>query len=292
MNILVVGSLGQLGKELLRSVPDKFKVTGVDRDVLDISNLDMVLSVVNRIAPDVIINAAAYTAVDKAESESDKAFAVNAQGAAHLAQAASTRNIKLIQVSTDFIFDGKQSWPYQPNSEPHPLSVYGASKWAGEQRIAATSNLSYIIVRTSWLYSAYGGNFVKTILRLIKEREQLAIIADQIGSPTWACGLAKTIWNIAEKNSLPKVIHWSDEGVASWYDFAFAIQEEAVEIGLISRQIPIKAIKSKDYPLPAQRPHFSVLDKTDTWESLGFRSEHWRQSLRKMLIEIKELKNG
>lgn len=292
MNVLVVGSLGQLGKELADSIPHGYKVTGVDKDVLDIANLERVLRFVDQAAPDVIINAAAYTAVDKAESEPELAFAVNAEGAANLAQAAANRGSRFIQVSTDFIFDGKQSWPYLPEAEPHPLSVYGASKWAGEQRIAATKNLAYVIVRTSWLYSVHGNNFVKTILRLICERDQLTIIANQVGSPTWAAGLARAIWNITGRSSVQGVVHWSDEGVASWYDFAVAIQEEALSSGLISHPIPIKAIRSEDYPLPAQRPPFSVLDKTETWKLLGFRAVHWRQALRNMLMGVKEARNG
>jgi dTDP-4-dehydrorhamnose reductase len=291
MNILVSGANGQLGKELMQSIPSGYNVTGVGREELDISNLDMVLDVVNHISPDIIINAAAYTAVDKAESEPDKAYAINAQGAANLAEVAAAENCRLIHISTDFIFDGEQLRPYHPDSKPNPRSVYGASKWKGEQLIAATSGLSYTIIRTSWVYSVHGNNFVKTILRLLKEKEKLGIIVDQIGSPTWTYGLARAVWSITGKSNVPALLHWSDEGVASWYDFTVAIQEEALDIGIISRAIPIDAIPSTDYPLPAQRPNFSVLEKSDTWKLLGFRAKHWRQSLRKMLLEIKDLEN-
>jgi dTDP-4-dehydrorhamnose reductase len=291
MKILVTGAAGQLGKQLMQSIPADCEVIGMGRDVLDISDLNTVSNIVSRTSPDIIINAAAYTAVDRAETEPEKALAVNAQGVANLAEAALAGNIRLIHISTDFIFDGKQSLPYQPDSPANPLNVYGASKWAGEQRITASNNLSYVIVRTAWVYSAHGNNFVKTILRLLKERQQLAVITDQIGSPTWTGGLAKGIWAIAGNASISGMVNWSDAGVASWYDFAVAIQEEAINIGLITRSIPITAIPSSDYPLPARRPHFSVLDNSETWQLLGFRADHWRQSLRKMLYEIKEIES-
>ena len=288
MKVLVIGANGQLGQELLKNPPANCEVVGVTRETLDITQLDRVMNVINHTVPDIIINASAYTAVDRAESERDLAFAVNANGAAHIAHGASIRNIRFIHVSTDFVFDGTQSHPYHPDAKPHPINVYGASKWQGEQRIANTPDLSYTIVRTSWLYSAHGGNFVKTILRLIQEKNHLSIVSDQIGTPTWSAGLSHAIWSMTHKKVLPKMIHWSDEGVASWYDFAVAIQEEAIPLGLVNRRIPIHAIRSTEYPLPAKRPHFSVLDKTTTWDFMGFRADHWRQALRHMMREVRE----
>ncbi|MEO5376421.1 MAG: dTDP-4-dehydrorhamnose reductase [Magnetococcus sp. DMHC-6] len=292
MKVLVVGASGQLGCELLHAVPEGYQVTGLSRDELDITDLERVGTVVGQVAPDVLINAAAYTAVDQAESQVERAFAVNAQGAGYLASVAATRNIRLIHISTDFIFDGYNSQPYETEAVAHPLNVYGASKWQGEQRIAATEKLSYVIVRTSWVYSEYGQNFVKTILRLLQQRDQLGIVIDQIGSPTWAAGLARGIWRITGKDALPSILHWSDEGVASWYDFAVAIQEEALLLGLLSEPKPIKAIKSVEYPLPARRPHYSVLDKSETWRHLDCRASHWRAALRQMLMRVEKNQHG
>lgn len=288
MKILITGATGQLGCELLQQIPNGYQVTGLSSKKLDITNQEMVQHAVTKFAPDIIVNTAAYTAVDLAETKQKQAFAVNSQGVENLAVAAVNNNAKLIHISTDFIFDGTQSHPYRPEAKPAPMNIYGKSKLQGEQRIITTNGLVYVIVRTSWLYSIYGNNFVRTILRLLKELPELAIVTDQVSSPTWANGLAKAVWQITGMDTTPKIMHYSDAGIASWYDFAVAIQEEAFNLGMLAHTTHIRGIPSSAYPLPANRPHFSVLDTTNTWNILGSYGVHWRQSLQKMLIKLKE----
>jgi len=287
MKVLLTGAAGQLGWELQRSVPQGVALVAMDAAGLDITDQQAVARLVAEERPDAIINAAAYTAVDKAESESERARQVNAQGPAYLAQAARANSAFLVQLSTDFVFDGKSSRPYAPADMPVPLGVYGASKLAGE--VAVRERLlgsRCAIIRTAWLYSGHGHNFVKTMLRLMAEREEVRVVADQIGTPTWAWGLAGAVWQIACR-SLPGIHHWSDAGVASWYDFAVAVQEEALALGVLERAIPIVPVTTADYPTPARRPLYSVLDKTATWTLLGGPAPHWRVQLRRMLTECK-----
>ncbi len=287
MKVLITGGNGQVGWELTRTAPKEWEVASLGSAELDIRRLQVVERAVKDHAPHLIINAAAYTAVDKAESEKDKAFGINADGTANLAKAAKDVNAKLIHLSTDFVFDGLQSRPYQPQDVPNPSSVYGASKLAGEQLIPSILTENYVIIRTAWVYSAHGKNFVKTILRLMNERNEIGVVSDQVGSPTWARGLAEAIWLIARRPDMKGIYHWTDAGVASWYDFAIAIQEEAHQIGILTRTIPVKPVATEDYPTPAKRPPFSVLDKTDTWRHLGCIAPHWRVHLRQMLHELK-----
>jgi dTDP-4-dehydrorhamnose reductase len=291
MKVLITGSSGQLGWELQRTVPDGYKVSAFGHTKLDITDASAVDHAMSDLNPDLVINAAAYTAVDKAEEETGKAYAVNAQGAAIIATAAANSNARLIHLSTDFVFDGLQTTPYQPDDKPHPICVYGSSKLEGEKQVADIFP-GALIIRTGWLYSAHGHNFAKTMINLINNREELTVVADQIGTPTWAKELAKAIWNVAEKKDMKGIYHWTDSGVASWYDFAVAIQEEALETGVIKKTIPIYPIRTADYPTPAKRPPYSVLDKTATWNTLGYKANHWRINLRKMLKELGELNNA
>jgi dTDP-4-dehydrorhamnose reductase len=234
-----------------------------------------------------VVNAAAYTAVDAAETEVGAARAVNSEGARHLARACAGRGIRVLQVSTDFVFDGESTHPYTPDDATHPLGEYGRSKLAGEQAVLETSPDS-LVMRTGWLYSCFGGNFVKTMLRLMAERDELSVVSDQVGTPTWARGLADAIWAAIARPQLCGVYHWSDAGVCSWYDFAVAIQEEALAIGLIPRAVKIRPILARDYPTPARRPAFSVLDKSRSWSDLELEPVHWRPQLRAMLNELRE----
>jgi dTDP-4-dehydrorhamnose reductase len=236
------------------------------------------------VAPAIIVNAAAYTAVDRAEAEPELAHAINADAPAAFARALAGSAGRLVQVSTDFVFDGQSGESYRPADPRNPQSVYGASKAAGED--AARSDA--IIVRTSWVHAAGGDNFVRTMLRLMRERGEVRVVADQIGSPTWATGLAQTLWGLAEKDQ-PGIYHHRDAGVASWYDFAFATAEEAFAIGLIARIPAIVPIASSDYPTPARRPSVSVLDVSATRALLGDCHVHWRTNLKSMLIEEKAL---
>ena len=282
--VMITGTGGQLGFELGRTVPENIVLRALGRTDLDITSRDAVFSCIEKEQPEIIINCAAYTAVDKAESESEKAYAVNQAGPKYLAEAAKQHNALLAHISTDFVFDGSQGKAYAPGDRPNPLSVYGKSKLAGENEVL-NSGAEALVVRTAWLYSAHGNNFVKTMLRLMKERESIGVVTDQIGTPTWANSLARVIWQLIDHNARG-LFHWSDAGVANWYDFAVAIQEEALALGLLQKQISVKPISTTDYPLPAHRPGFSVLDKTAACRLIGCQPDHWRANLRQMLKEI------
>ena len=283
--VLITGGNGQLGYELQRTNPDGYSCLATDVADLDITDANAVNAYIEENQPDIVINAAAYTAVDKAEEEQELAIAINTTGAANLAQACKDNGIRLMQVSTDFVFDGKACSPYPVDAPTEPDGYYGLTKRDGDLRVQEILGDDAFIIRTSWLYSANGNNFVKTMLKLMKERESLGIIADQIGTPTWANSLAQAIWKAIEKN-ITGIHHWSDAGVASWYDFAYAIMEEGVALGLLDKEIEINPITTADYPTPASRPSYSVMDKTSTWQALGFKSEHWRVALRQMMAEL------
>lgn len=281
---LVTGVSGQVGKALLSAAPEGWTCVGLDRAALDLTDPAAIVRLVAAEQPDLVLNAAAYTAVDKAESEPELAHAVNAAAPAAFAQALAGTGRRLVQVSTDFVFDGTSGSAYRPDAERNPQSVYGGSKAAGEDAAGGDA----IVVRTSWVYAAGGANFVRTMLRLMRERDELRVVADQIGSPTWAAGLARTLWGLALA-SQPGIYHHRDAGVASWYDFAVAIAEEAHALGLLARLPRITPIATADYPTPARRPAFSVLDVSATRTLLGDEMVHWRQNLRAMLEEEKAL---
>lgn len=285
MKILLTGSDGQLGYELKRSLPDKHELIAVDKDGLDIGNSEQVLVFFEREKPELIINAAAYTAVDKAEEEKEIAWLVNQQGAENLALACKQYAIKMVQVSTDFVFSGEQFRPYKPNDKAESGSVYGLSKHAGDEAVLKRLGNQVLVVRTSWLYSSHGGNFVKTMLKLMQERDSLGIIVDQTGTPTWAATLADCIWRLMDTDA-SGVFHCADNGVASWYDFAVAIQEEALELGLLDEETLLTPIRTEQYPTPAARPAYSVMDKAKTEKLLDLTLPHWRVSLRMMLQEL------
>ena len=283
--VLITGADGQLGYELQRTVPNGYECIATDKDDLDITNADAVKVFIADLKPAVIINSAAYTAVDKAEEEVELATAINATGAENLAKVAKENNIQFMQISTDFVFDGKGHTPYLVDAPAKPEGMYGITKQKGDELVQQILGDNAFIIRTSWLYSAHGNNFVKTMLRFMAERKELNIIADQIGTPTWANSLAQAVW-VAVENNITGMHHWSDAGVASWYDFAYAIMEEGVASGLLDKTITLNAITTADYPTPASRPCYSVMDKTTTWKALDFKSEHWRVALRQMMSEL------
>jgi len=283
--VLITGGNGQLGHELQVTVPDGYECFSTDVAELDITDADAVNAYIARLKPDVIINSAAYTAVDKAEQETELATAINTTGAANLAQASRDNGIQFMQISTDFVFDGKAHTPYPVDAPAEPEGMYGKTKQDGDILVQEILGDDTFIIRTSWLYSAHGNNFVKTMLKFMRAREELGIIADQIGTPTWANSLAQAVWQAVEKK-VTGIHHWSDAGVASWYDFAYAIMEEGVALGLLDKSITINAITTADYPTPASRPCYSVMDKTTTWKALGIKSEHWRVALRQMMKEL------
>jgi len=285
--VLITGSGGQLGRELVATKPDDVELLSCSRAEFDICDARAVRDWIQKHRPQIIINAAGYTAVDRAESEPEAAFQANGSAPGYLAEAISQVGGRLIHVSTDYVFDGDKGTPYRPSDLPRPISVYGKSKYDGEERISRILGKNALVLRTSWLYSSHGHNFVRTVLRLLQERDEIRIVCDQIGTPTWARGLARALWVAAEKTGLGGILHWTDAGVASWYDFAVAIQEEAVAQNLRSRAIPIVPIRREDYPAPAARPPYSVLDKHESWNALGILPSHWRTALREMLRELR-----
>ena len=283
MKTLVLGSNGQLGQALAETVPSGAEVVGLDLPELDITSPGDVSAVVREVKPTVIINAAAYTAVDKAESEAELAEAVNVTGPRNIAAAAKDVSARLIHISTDFVFDGEAVEPYRTDSATNPLSIYGRTKRDGETAVLDALPTAAAVVRTAWLYSKTGGNFVKTMLRLMGERDELSVVADQRGTPTWANSLAEAVWALVEVREFHGTYHWTDAGECTWHEFAVAIQEEALALGLLDRAIPIHPIASEDYPTAARRPQYSVLDCSSTIAALGLQPEPWRVNLRRML---------
>ncbi len=286
MRVLITGSQrGQLYWELSRTVPDKV-VLVKPTERLDITNAAAVQSAVLALQPDVIINAAAYTAVDTAESEPERAHAVNAQGVENLCTAAHQIDAHILHISTDFVFGASDSRPYRTDADVGPVSVYGQSKLAGEQMLGDLLAESSLIMRTAWVYSSHGSNFVKTMLRLMNERAEVGVIADQVGTPTWARALALALWRAAEIRATG-IMHWTGAGAASWYDFAQAIYEEGVVLGLITQDVTVKPLRTDQFPTPATRPSYSMLELTSTWETLDMQAAHWRTDLRSMMRELK-----
>lgn len=305
MKILITGKGGQLAWELEQTAPDTHDIVAMDAQQLDITHQGEVNQTFIAHSPDLVINAAAYTAVDKAEADPDTAYAVNHKGSEYIALACKEINAKLIHVSTDFVFDGSKPTPYQPEDQPAPINVYGDSKHQGDMQISQVLGCDATIIRTAWVYAAHGNNFVKTMLRLMREKEQLGIIYDQVGTPTWAKGLARMIWGLVdqplyadqpakstESSTQAQILHWTDAGVASWYDFAVAIQELALEKGLLQQAIPIRPIPTAAYPTPAKRPEFSVMDKSSAEEASGVQTTHWRKQLAAMLDDLAAYTQG
>lgn len=283
--VLITGAGGQVGRMLLETRPDGCEVIACAHADLDIAAGDAVRDCVAHHRPAVIINAAAYTAVDKAESEPAAAQRINADGPGNLAAAARDCGARLIHISTDFVFDGAASAPYRPDSVTHPLSVYGKTKRDGEQAVLEALPERSTIVRTAWVYAATGANFVRTMLRVMGANKTVRVVADQVGTPTAARFLAQALWSIACNPEIRGIHHWTDAGVASWYDFAVAIAEEGAELGLLPPDVIVTPIATADYPTPARRPSYSVLDKRSL-ASFGLSPVHWRQRLRSVLKEL------
>ncbi len=297
MKVILTGGAGQLGHALRRSAPAAIAGTAVQlitttrsggegTIALDLADAEACRALVEQHRPDWLINAGAYTAVDKAESEPELAHAVNAQAPGAMAEALAATGGRFLQLSTDFVFNGAQGSPYRPDQPVHPLGVYGASKAAGEASAAsALAPERLCILRTSWVYGPVGKNFLLTMLRLMAQREQLGVVADQVGCPTSTAGLAGACWTVLEQGT-SGTLHWSDAGAASWYDFAVAIAELGQAAGLLSNPARIQPITTADYPTPAQRPSYSLLDCTATRETLGLEAVHWRQALQQVLGHI------
>lgn len=287
-NIVVLGKSGQLAWELAQLTNNDVIITCLGREQVDITSEQSVSDALLQYKAHAVINAAAYTAVDQAETDKDNAYQINAVAVKNIAQACKKLSLHLVHVSTDFVFHGDKGSPYLPDDPIAPLGIYGASKAEGERAITDIMPNDACIIRTSWVYSTHGNNFVKTMLKLMADKPELGIISDQIGSPTYAKGLAK-VCLLAAKNKVNDIYHWTDAGVASWYDFAVAIQEIALEKGLLTHSIPIKPIRTIDYPTPAARPSYSVLDKTKTINTFTEQPlVHWRAQLVTMMEELKK----
>lgn len=283
MKILLTGITGQLGQELQPILAPLGDLTSVGRDTLDLAKPDMIRQVMAEVKPDIVVNASAYTAVDKSESEPDLAMAVNGTGVGILAEETQKIRARLIHVSTDYVFDGTQSHPYQETDATNPIGVYGKSKLAGEEAIRQVGG-DYSIIRTAWVYGVGGkGNFVKTMLRLGGSREELRVVSDQVGSPTWTKDLAGAIASMIQQSPETGMYHYTNSGVCSWYDFAIAIFEEAKALGFPLQVERVAPITTAEYPTPAKRPAYSVLSHGKISAVMGTYPPHWRQALRNML---------
>lgn len=286
MRVLVLGGGGQVARAVAAAVPPNHTVIVKNRRELDIADEARLTSLLDAAAVDWLVNGAAYTAVDLAEKESDPARLINDTAVGTLARAAARTGSRLLHLSTDFVFDGQSNRAYLPSDPTHPLSTYGVTKLGGERQVLEHGR-DALILRTAWVYASTGKNFALTMLRLMREREEVRVVSDQIGSPTWATGLAHAIWGLIDADAVAGIYHWTDLGIASWYDFALAIQEEALARGLLSRAVPVIPIATADYPTPAQRPAFSVLNTQSTRSVVPSPAHHWRQHLRMMLDELR-----
>ena len=284
MTVLVFGGSGQLGRTLRSELPD---ARFLDRSDCDLEDVATVRSIIDDVSPGIIVNAAAYTAVDRAESEPEKAQAVNAEAIQPMAAFAKESGGWLIHISTDFVFNGEKKTPYLPGDPTHPLGQYGASKLKGEQVALTTAPESTMIVRTSWLYSEHGNNFVKTMLRLMAGEQSLRVVDDQRGSPTYAGSLAALVRDIISHRSFnPGIYHWADQGQVSWYEFAVEIQQQAVARGLLKHAVPVEPIGTDDYPTAAIRPPYSVLNTDKIQQLTGLDPDPWQDNLAQMLANL------
>jgi dTDP-4-dehydrorhamnose reductase len=277
-----MGAGGQLGQALTATAPPQVKIKAFNRQQLDICDRETVIDLITEVKPTWVINAAAYTAVDQAEKEPALAFAVNKDAPGYLAQAVDQVGGRLLHISTDFVFDGKASSPYQPDDTPNPLNIYGESKLAGEQQIVHILGEKSLIVRTAWVYSAINKNFVSTLLNLMQKRDEVRVVVDQVGTPTATDTLAQALWQCITQD-VQGIYHFTDAGVASWYDLAVAIQRYGYQLNLLDRVVPVQPISTLEFPTLAKRPSYSVLDKSLTWKQLGITPCHWQAVLYKTL---------
>ena len=304
MRVLLTGRDGQLGQALTASIPDRVTLIATRRAELDLADPEACRRAVHTHQPDWVLNAGAYTAVDRAESEPDLAMAVNAGAPAAFVEALAASGGRLLQVSTDFVFDGSQGFPYVPDTAIHPLGAYGLTKAEGERAALALPGAR--VLRTSWVYGPVGRNFCLTMLRLHASKaaagEELAVVADQVGCPTATHTLAAACWRAIgadpggeggsagdDAESTARLLHWSDAGAASWYDFAVAIGELGMACGLLERAAPVRPITTADYPTPAQRPAYSLLACEASRRQLGLEPLHWRTALAQVLGRVAPL---
>lgn len=286
--VFVTGGNGQLGRCLASSKPVEIEAQFLPRDEFDVTDPQQMKSVIDNYHPDVVVNCAAYTNVDGAETERELASAINEIGVRDLAQLCADQNVKLIHVSTDFVFSGSGNEPYEPHHPGDPQGVYGQTKLAGEIAIKKVLADEALVIRTSWLYSEYENNFVKTMLKLFETKEQFQVVDDQFGSPTYARDLADLIWHVIETPFQGGVLHWSNSGIISWYDFAVKIGELGLSLGVINQLAQISPIAAADYGAKAPRPAFSALDCSDTLKRYPKLTQlDWADALEAMLERLK-----
>lgn len=283
--ILLIGNNGQVGRELEETLTSLGEVIGVNRENLDLTQITLVPQLIENLKPNIIVNATAYTAVDRAETEPEIAYTVNATATKMMAEAAQKLGALILHISTDYVFDGKKNTPYTEEDITNPLGIYGSSKLAGEENIRQICD-RHLILRTAWVYGVYGkSNFVKTMLRLGSERPTIRVVCDQVGSPTWSRDIADAIAQLLAVE-VTGTYHFTDSGVASWYDFAVAIFEMAKQIGFPLQVEQVLPITTAEYPTPAQRPAYSVLSTKKISDVLNKQCPYWRDSLRKMLVQL------
>ena len=295
MKVLLTGGSGQVGQEIIKSKPEEIKIINPSRKLLDLSDYIACKKFVQDHKPDWIINCGAYTQVDDAEKNVQLSQKINGYAPAAFVETINEVNTNLLHISTDFVFDGNQNFPYKENQERNPISQYGASKALGEELIEKKiKNIEKAtILRTSWVISPKGKNFILTMLKLHSVKETIKVVSDQIGCPTSAEELAKVCWRIIElkkKKKLPFILHWSDAGVASWFDIAVAVGELARELDINKKEAIVLPINTSEYPTLAQRPKYSLLNTLNTSSLLDINPLHWRKNLRNILIEYKNTK--
>ena len=296
MKVLITGSNGQLGRALLKSKPKDIEVIAPNSKIFNLLKIKACKDYLIESKPDWIINAGAYTAVDLAESEPNKAMVINGEAPTELAKTIKRIGGKFLQISTDFVFDGNSTSPYKPTDEPNPINIYGKSKLFGERGIqeVLSSTNQYFIIRTSWVMGPIGNNFAMTMLKLHKSKENISVVSDQIGCMTSTISLANICWLIIKKNHFPNIkssiLHWCESGVASWFDIATEIGDLALRLKLIEKSAKVNPITSEEYITMAKRPRFSLLDCKETKELLNIENKYWRYSLFEILKEI-QLRN-
>ena len=292
--LLLTGAEGQLGQTFRAHFPSsgllkKYRLLTADTREMDLTKEESILDFLESQIPDLIVNCGAYTSVDTAESEVETATKINDYAVYCIARWASENSCRVIHISTDFVFDGRKREPYSPSDETNPLGAYGKSKLAGESHLLELLPQRGVVLRTSWLYSAYGYNFVKTMIELMKRKSVLGVVNDQIGSPTSTHSLVLVLFSLIEHRTINGVFHWCDGAAISWYDFAIEIQRQAYKHGLLAREIPIKPLTTKDYPTPAVRPRYSVLHRGITLEKFGLHVTNWQAELKTVVLQIKAL---
>jgi dTDP-4-dehydrorhamnose reductase len=283
--LLILGGSGQVGGAIRRTVPPSWNVVSHDVAETDIRSESAVAAAIADVRPDTIVNCAAYTNVDGAESHADEARELNATAAGVVARASRSGRVRLIHLSTDYVFDGRAASPYPPDAPADPLGVYGRTKLEGERSVIANAPSS-AIVRTAWVHSGGGASFVGTAVRALLAGRDMRVVDDQIGTPTRADELATALWRLADRPDVAGLLHFTDAGVASWYDVAVVVLETLQSAGRLAETATVSPIATSDYPTPARRPLYSVLDKHDSWRSIGYTPPHWRHGVIASTLEL------